>query len=176
MKDVSKVVKKHLNESRLPGGVQNREETIDYNGDTYELCIWWREEDLRNSAFAMTPYYAYIRKNGVNFAHIDVDNGRPDIFWVKEHTKKLFDKSKWLIRFDKHINKIPFEEILMKLPLDNKLSESLTETFNWTIKFKEVGRKPSETYHSGNLKTEQEVIDFFGLEEDDIEWFEIIKD
>lgn len=39
MQDVSKVVKKHLNESRLPGGVENREETIEYNGDTYELCI-----------------------------------------------------------------------------------------------------------------------------------------
>lgn len=168
MEDVAVIVKKHLNETkRYPGGVMDREETIEYNGDEYRLCIIWNEDYLKRSAFAMTPDYAFIRKNGENFAMIDVDNGNPNIFFVKQFTKRLFDKPEWMVKIKKHINDISFEEILSQLPLQ------INESYTWNVKFKEVGRRESETSHTGNLKSKKEVADFFGLYEPDIEWFKI---
>lgn len=46
----------------------------------------------------------------------------------------------------------------------------------WVIKYKEVGKDRIGTCsHSGNLSKE-EVIEFFGLNEPDIEWYEITEE
>lgn len=43
----------------------------------------------------------------------------------------------------------------------------------WVVKYKEVGSdRIRTTSHSAN-KTEEEVINFFGLNESDIDWYEI---
>lgn len=44
----------------------------------------------------------------------------------------------------------------------------------WIVKYKEVGSdKIRTTTHSGN-KSRYEVIEFFGLDESDIEWYEVL--
>ena len=46
----------------------------------------------------------------------------------------------------------------------------------WTIKFKEYGKNHIGTcYHSGNL-SRKEVIEFFGLNDPDIEWYKITEE
>lgn len=43
----------------------------------------------------------------------------------------------------------------------------------WEVRYKEIGRdKVFRTKHLGHL-TEQEVIEFFGLEGSDITWYEV---
>ena len=43
----------------------------------------------------------------------------------------------------------------------------------YRITYKEVGKpKPSTTYHTGN-KTEAQVIEFFGLDEPEVEWYKV---
>lgn len=174
MKDVSKIVKRHINES-ISDKLNNREERMEYNGDIYDLCIYWREEDFRNNICATTPYYAYIRKNGKNFADITVYSNELDCIFIKQHTARLFAKPEWKIKIHKNINTVPFEYILNNLPVEEteSLSEADSNTKSWEVRFKEVGHKPSSTTHTGYLQTEKEVVDFFGLEEDDIEWYEI---
>lgn len=116
MKDVAKVVKKHLNEAKL-SDLKNREEKITFNGDEYELYIFWNHDDIRDSAFGMQPDYALIRKNGKNFALIDVYSNSPDNFTVKQF-KHHFKKPDWTVRFNEPIYKITFRNILKHLPLD----------------------------------------------------------
>ena len=46
----------------------------------------------------------------------------------------------------------------------------------YKINYKEVGKEHIGTcYHSGNL-SKDEVIEFFGLNEPDVEWYEIIEE
>lgn len=46
-------------------------------------------------------------------------------------------------------------------------------TRKWQIKYREVGKdREGSTTHTGNLDR-QGVIDFFGLEGDDIEWYDV---
>ena len=50
-----------------------------------------------------------------------------------------------------------------------------TPRYNITIK--EYGRsKPLHTAHIGREMTEQELIDFYGLAEPDVEWYKIEKE
>lgn len=42
----------------------------------------------------------------------------------------------------------------------------------WQIKFKEKGKSEQLTKHLGHL-TEKEVIKFFGLEDPEVEWYNI---
>ena len=46
----------------------------------------------------------------------------------------------------------------------------------WIVKYKDYGSRVRTTSHSGNL-TREEVIDFFGLEDDDIiEWYQVLRE
>lgn len=48
-----------------------------------------------------------------------------------------------------------------------------TGQVTWEITIKEVDKKePFKTTHIGNL-TKKEVVDFFGLEEPDVEWYKV---
>lgn len=43
----------------------------------------------------------------------------------------------------------------------------------YRITYKEVGKpKPDTTYYTGN-KTEAQVIEFFGLDEPEVEWYKV---
>lgn len=42
----------------------------------------------------------------------------------------------------------------------------------YKIYYKEVGREPRHTTHEG-LKTPEELVEFFGLNEPDVEWYKI---
>lgn len=54
-----------------------------------------------------------------------------------------------------------------------RLNESQDEQITWEIIYKEVNRpRPNTTSYTG-YKTREEVIEFFGLEEPDVEWYEI---
>lgn len=116
MKDVAKIVKKHIVESLGPS-LKNRKETVIFGDDEYELCIIWNEDDIRRSAFGMPPEYAYIRKNGKNFADIDVYSNSPDNFAVSQF-RRHFKKPEWTVRFNEPISRITFRNILKRLPLE----------------------------------------------------------
>ena len=46
----------------------------------------------------------------------------------------------------------------------------------WIVRYKEIGRNNIwQTSHTGAL-SKDEVIDFFGLNGDDVEWYEVIDD
>ena len=60
--------------------------------------------------------------------------------------------------------------------LNNK-NESIMNTPKYNITIKEYGRsKPLHTAHIGREMTEQELIDFYGLAEPDVEWYKIEKE
>lgn len=49
----------------------------------------------------------------------------------------------------------------------------MTKTFKcWQVRYREVGKSTQSTKHLGHL-TEDEVIKFFGLDEPEVEWYEV---
>lgn len=96
--------------------LKNRKETITYKDDTYELVLDWNLDDIRECIAAMPPELAYIRKNGKNFAFIQCSSGRTG-FNVYAYGA-LLRKPDWEHYFkSKDINRIPFKDILCKLPI-----------------------------------------------------------
>ena len=49
----------------------DREESVSYKGCIYELTLLWDRESVRKCFCGMPPFFAHIRKDGVNFATID---------------------------------------------------------------------------------------------------------
>ena len=67
----------------------DRKESASYKGSIYELTLLWDRESIRKCFCSMPPFFAHIRKDGVNFAIIDCysnDNGR---FVVKKFMPSL---------------------------------------------------------------------------------------
>jgi hypothetical protein len=61
---------------------------------------------------------------------------------------------------------------LFSLPLCYNKNKTIMS--KWIISYIEVGSgKVRTTTHSGN-KTKEEVIEFFGLNESDIEWYDVV--
>lgn len=95
----------------------DRKESASYKGSIYELTLLWDRESIRKCFCGMPPFFAYIRKDGANFASIDCysnDNGR---FVVKKFMPSLLARPDWQVRFDKDINTIPLLELLAGLPI-----------------------------------------------------------
>ena len=95
----------------------DRKESVSYKGSTYELILLWDRESVRKCFCGMPPFFAHIRKEGVNFATIDCysnDNGR---FVVRKFMASLLARPDWQVRFDKDINTMPFLELLAGLPI-----------------------------------------------------------
>ena len=95
----------------------DRKESASYKGSIYELTLLWDRESIRKCFCSMPPFFAHIRKDGVNFAIIDCysnDNGR---FVVKKFMPSLLARPDWQVRFDRDINTIPFLELLAGLPI-----------------------------------------------------------
>lgn len=95
----------------------DRKESVSYKGSMYELTLLWDRDSVRKSFCGMPPFFAHIRKDGVNFATIDCysnDNGR---FVVKKFMTSLLARPDWRVRFDKDINTIPLLELLTDLPI-----------------------------------------------------------
>ena len=95
----------------------DRKESASYKGSIYELTLLWDRESIRKCFCGMPPFFAHIRKDGVNFAIIDCysnDNGR---FVVKKFMPSLLARPDWQVRFDRDINTIPFLELLAGLPI-----------------------------------------------------------
>jgi len=95
----------------------DRKESASYKGSTYELTLLWDRESVRKCFCGMPPFFAHIRKDGMNFATIDCysnDNGR---FVVKKFMTSLLAMPDWQVRFDNDINTIPLLELLASLPI-----------------------------------------------------------
>ena len=96
--------------------LKNREEKIIINNNTYELGLYWDFEAIEKSSFSISPFMAYIRKNGRNYAYINCDSNC-ESFSISEFCD-LFDKPKWVIKFpNKNICDIPFKDILKNIPI-----------------------------------------------------------
>ncbi len=95
--------------------LRDRKESCRFHGSNFELTLLWNKDALARSCFGIAPDYAYIRKDGENYATIEcysnlkgfsieafhIDFGRPD--W--EVTSK-----------DGDINTMPLEDILKLIP------------------------------------------------------------
>ncbi len=96
--------------------LRDRKEEIKIEGNVYELTLIWNRELLRRSAVAMPPDYAYIRKNGVNFATIGCSSNLNGFFVENFHLTS--EPPRWRMKFDyQNINTIPLTDILVRLPL-----------------------------------------------------------
>lgn len=95
----------------------DRKECASYKGSIYELTLLWDRESVRKCFCGMPPFFAHIRKDGINFAIIDCysnDNGR---FVVKKFMESLLARPDWQVRFDRDINTVPLLELLAGLPI-----------------------------------------------------------
>ena len=95
---------------------RDRQEKITIEGDIYELTLIWNRDLLRRSAVGMPPDYAYIRKNGVNFATIGCSSNLNG--FIVEAFHLTLEPPQWRMKFDyQNINTIPITDILVRLPL-----------------------------------------------------------
>ncbi len=62
----------------------DRKESVSYKGSTYELTLLWDRESIRKCFCGMPPFFAHIRKDGVNFATIDCYSNNNGRFVVKK--------------------------------------------------------------------------------------------
>ena len=95
----------------------DRKESVSYKGITYELTLLWDRESIRKCFCSMPPFFAHIRKDGVNFATIDCYSNNNGRFVVKKFMASLLARPDWQVRFDKDINTIPLLELLAGLPI-----------------------------------------------------------
>ena len=96
--------------------LRDRQEKITIEGNIYELTLIWNRDLLRRSAVGMPPYYAYIRKNGENFATIGCTSNLNG--FIVEAFHLALEPPQWRMKFDyQNINTIPFADILVRLPL-----------------------------------------------------------
>lgn len=96
--------------------LKDRKEKMLYKGSVYELTLQWDRESLRKCFCGMPPFYAHIRKDGANFAHIDCYSTGDDFSVVPMHP--LFEEPEWIVHFLKSdINSIPLKKLLELLPI-----------------------------------------------------------
>jgi len=88
--------------------LKDRKEKMLYKGSVYELTLQWDRESLRKCFCGMPPFYAHIRKDGNNFAHIDCYSTGDDFSVEPMHP--LFEEPEWIVHFLKSdINSIPLK-------------------------------------------------------------------
>ena len=75
--------------------LKDRKEKMLYKGSVYELTLQWDRESLRKCFCGMPPFYAHIRKDGNNFAHIDCYSTGDDQF---HSTKETAGTASYLIQ------------------------------------------------------------------------------
>lgn len=95
--------------------LKDRKEKMLYKGSVYELTLQWDRESLRKCFCGMPPFYAHIRKDGTNFAHIDCYSTGDDFSVEPMHP--LFEEPEWIVHFLKSINTIPLQKLLELLPI-----------------------------------------------------------
>ena len=77
--------------------LKDRKEKMLYKGSVYELTLQWDRESLRKCFCGMPPFYAHIRKDGNNFAHIDCYSTGDDFSVEPMHP--LFEEPEWIVHF-----------------------------------------------------------------------------
>lgn len=95
---------------------KDRKEQITVEGNVYEFILVWNRDLLKRSAVGMPPDFAYITKNGNNFATIGCSSNING-FYVEAFSLAL-EKPSWRMSFNcLDINTIPFRDILVRLLL-----------------------------------------------------------
>ena len=95
----------------------DRRERMVLNGSEYELTLLWNRENIKRCCFGMCPDYAYIRKDGKNFADIECYSNMTGFTVENFHLALVKPKWKLLFKTD-DINTIPLKELLKRLPLE----------------------------------------------------------
>ncbi|EJW89821.1 hypothetical protein EVA_22072, partial [gut metagenome] len=94
----------------------DRKEKMLYKGSVYELTLEWDRESLRKCFCGMPPFYAYILKDGENFAVIDCYSNGDSFSVVAFH--QLFDEPEWIVHcLHTDINTLPLLTLLEHLPI-----------------------------------------------------------
>lgn len=92
--------------------LKNRNETYKQGNDTYKMVVDWSDYD-KACIFGQSPTFAYIRKNGMNWAWIDCYSN--DTRFSVRQFNNLYP-SKWRVAFsDKDINRVPLREIIERV-------------------------------------------------------------
>ena len=95
----------------------DRKESASYKGSIYEFTLLWNRESVRKCFCGMPPFFAHIRKDGVNFVTIDCYSNDNERFVVKKFMASLLARPTWQVRFDRDINTMPLLELLAGLPI-----------------------------------------------------------